>query len=73
MAYIEGAHEVRPGDPVELYIDGKQLEGAVIRRLTRMELVVEGAEGVSIGLSLQTTNEAIWERGRRQLEEHVLR
>jgi len=72
MAYIEGAHEVRPGDPVELYIDGKPLEGAVIRRLTRMEVVVQGSDGASIGLSFKTTNEAIWQRSRRRLEEQVL-
>lgn len=72
MAYIEGAYEVRPGDPVELYIDGELLEGAAIGRLTRMGLVVECADGASIGLSFQTTNEAIWERSRKQVAEHAL-
>ena len=71
MAYIEGAYDVQPGDPVELYIDGKPLEGAVIRRLTRMEIVVEGADGASVGLSFQTTNEAIWGRNRRRVEDRV--
>ena len=71
MAYIEGAYEVRPGDPVELYIDGKPLEGAVIRRLTRMEVVIEGADGASVGLCFRTTNEAIWGRSRRRLEDQV--
>jgi hypothetical protein len=72
MAYIEGAHEVRPGDRIEIRIDGAPLEGAVVRQISRMGLEVECADGTCIAFGFQATNEAIWERGRKQLEAHVL-
>jgi hypothetical protein len=71
MAYIEGAYEVRPGDPVEVRRDGQPLEGAVVKRIGRMGLEVEDARGESIVLDFQVTNEAIWDRGRRHLEEQA--
>jgi hypothetical protein len=42
MAYIEGAYEVQPGDPVRVRRNGKPLE-----------------------------REAIWDRGRKHLEERA--
>jgi hypothetical protein len=71
MAYIEGAYEVRPGDPVDVYRDGKPLERAVVKRIGRMGLEVEDAKGASIALDFQVTNQAIWDRGRRHLEEQA--
>jgi hypothetical protein len=72
MAYIEGAHEVRPGDPVEVRFDGKTLEGAIVKRIVRLGLEIECADGTSIAFDFQATNEAIWDRGRRRLEAHAL-
>lgn len=71
MAYIEGAYEVRPGDPVDVRRNGKQLERAVVKRIGRMGLEVEDARGASITLDFRVTNEAIWNRGRRHLEEQA--
>jgi hypothetical protein len=71
MAYIEGAYEVRPGDPVEVRRNGKQLEHAVVKRIGRMGLEVEDARGASIVLDFRVTNEAIWDRGRKHLEEQA--
>jgi len=71
MAYIEGAYEVRPGDPVDVRRDGEALEGAVVKRIGRMELEVEDEHGASIVLDFRVTNEAIWDRGRRHLEEQA--
>jgi hypothetical protein len=71
MAYIEGVHEVRPGDPVDVRRSGRPLEGAVVKRIGRMGLEVEDAQGESIALDFGITNEAIWERGRRYLEEQA--
>ena len=71
MAYIEGAYEVRPGDPVEVRRNGKPLERAVVKRIGRMGVEVEDARGASIVLDFQVTNEAIWDRGRKYLEEQA--
>jgi hypothetical protein len=71
MAYIEGAYEVRPGDPVDVRCDGQPLEGAVVKRIGRMGMEVQDAHGASIELHFQITNEAIWDRGRRHLEEQA--
>lgn len=71
MAYIEGAYEVRPGDPVDVRCDGQPLEGAVVKRIGRMEMEVQDAHGACIELHFQTTNEAIWDRGRKHLEEQA--
>jgi hypothetical protein len=71
MAYIEGAYEVRPGDPVDVRCDGQPLEGAVVKRIGRMGMVVQDSHGASIELSFQVTNEAIWDRGRKHLEEQA--
>jgi hypothetical protein len=71
MAYIEGAYEVRPGDPVALRLDGKPLEGAVVTRITRMGVEVEAPRGGRIELDFRKTNEAIWDRGRKSLEEQA--
>ena len=71
MAYIEGAYEVRPGDPVEVHRNGKPLDRAVVKRIGRMGLEVEDARGASIVLDFQVTNEAIWDRGRQQMEEQA--
>ena len=71
MAYIEGAYEIRPGDPIDVRRDGRSLEGAVVTRIGRMQLEVQDAQGASIVLDLRVTNEAIWARGRRHLEEQA--
>ena len=71
MAYIEGAYEVRPGDPVDVRRDGHPLEGAVVKRIGRMGMEVQDANGASIELWFQVTNEAIWDRGRKHLEEQA--
>jgi hypothetical protein len=71
MAYIEGANEVRPGDPVDVRCDGEPLEGAVVTRIGRMGMEVQDAHGASIELHFQVTNEAIWDRGRKYLEEQA--
>jgi hypothetical protein len=71
MAYIEGAYEVRPGDAIGLRRDGRPLEAAHVKRIGRMELEVEDEQGESITLDLRITNEAIWERGRRYLEDQA--
>ena len=71
MAYIEGAYEVRPGDPVDVRCDGQSLEGAVVKRIGRMGMEVEDARGASIVLDFRITNEAIWDRGRKHLEEQA--
>jgi len=71
MAYIEGAYEVRPGDPVEVRRNGKPLERAVVKRIGRMGVEVEDARGASIVPDFQVTNEAIWDRGRKHLEEQA--
>lgn len=63
MAYIEGAYEVRPGDPVDVRCDGQPLEGAVVKRIGRMGMEVQDARGASIVLDFRITNEAIWDRG----------
>ena len=71
MAYIEGAYEVRPGDPVDVRCDGQPLEGAVVTRIGRMGMEVKDAHGASIVLDFRMTNEAIWDRGRKYLEEQA--
>jgi hypothetical protein len=71
MTYIEGAYEVRPGDPVDVRCDGQPLEGAVVKRIGRMGMEVQDAHGASIELHFQVTNEAIWDRGRKHLEEQA--
>jgi hypothetical protein len=71
MTYIEGAYEVRPGDPVDLCRDGRPLEGAVVKRIGRMGVEVEDSNGSLIALDFRVTNEAIWDRGRRHLEEQA--
>lgn len=71
MAYIEGAYEVRPGDPVDVRRDGRPLEGAVVKRISRMGIEVEDSHGAQIALDFQITNEAIWNRGRKHLEEQA--
>jgi hypothetical protein len=71
MAYIEGAYEVRPGDPVDVRCDGEPLEGAVVTRIGRMGMEVQDARGASIVLDFRITNEAIWDRGRKCLEEQA--
>ena len=71
MTYIEGAYEVRPGDPVDVRCDGQPLEGAVVKRIGRMGMEVQDAHGASIELWFQVTNEAIWDRGRKHLEEQA--
>jgi hypothetical protein len=71
MAYIEGAYEVRPGDPVDVRCDGQPLEGAVVTRIGRMGMEVQDAHGASIALDFRITNEAIWDRGRKYLEEQA--
>jgi hypothetical protein len=71
MAYIEGAYEVRPGDPVDVRRDGQPLEGAVVKRIGRMGMEVQDAQGASIELDFRITNEAIWDRGRKYLEEQA--
>jgi hypothetical protein len=71
MAYIEGAYEVRPGDPVDVRCDGRPLEGAVVTRIGRMGMEVKDAHGASIVLDFRMTNEAIWDRGRKYLEEQA--
>ena len=71
MAYIEGVYEVQPGDPVDVRRGGQPIEGAVVKRIGRMGLEVEDAQGESIALDFTVTNEAIWERGRRYLEEQA--
>jgi len=71
MAYIEGAYEVRPGDPVDVRCDGQPLEGAVVTRIGRMGMEVQVAHGASIELSFQITKEAITDRGRKHLEEQA--
>ena len=71
MAYIEGAYEVRPGDPVDVRCDGRPLEGAVVTRIGRMGMEVQDADGASIALDFRVTNEAIWDRGRKHLEEQA--
>ena len=71
MAYIEGAYEVRPGDPIEVRRDGRPLEGAVVSRIGRMGIEVEDSHGAHIALDVRNTNEAIWDRGRRYLEEQA--
>jgi hypothetical protein len=71
MAYIEGSYEVQPGDPVDVRRNGKPLERAVVRRIGRMGIEVEDARGALIELDFQVTNEAIWDRGRKHLEEQA--
>jgi hypothetical protein len=71
MAYIEGAYEVQPGDPVDVRRNGKPLDRAIVKRIGRMELEVEDARGASIVLDFRVTNEAIWNRGRKHLEEQA--
>jgi hypothetical protein len=71
MAYIEGAYEVRPGDPIDVRRNGKPLERAVVKRIGRLGIEVEDARGTSIVLDFQVTNEAIWDRGRKLLEEQA--
>ena len=71
MAYIEGAYEVRPGDPVDVRCDGRPLKGAVVKRIGRMGMEVQDAQGASIELDFRITNEAIWDRGRKYLEEQA--
>jgi hypothetical protein len=71
MAYIEGAYEVQPGDPIDVRRNGKQLERAVVKRIGRMGIEVEDARGAKIELDFQVTNEAIWDRGRKYLEEQA--
>ena len=71
MAYIEGAYEVRPGDPVDVRCDGQPLKGAVVKRIGRMGMEVQDAQGASIELDFRITNEAIWDRGRKYLEEQA--
>jgi hypothetical protein len=71
MAYIEGAYEVRPGDPVDVRCDGQSLEGAMVTRIGRMGIEVEDARGAHIVLDFRVTNEAIWDRGRQHLEEQA--
>ena len=71
MAYIEGAYEVRPGDPVEVRRNGRPLKGAVVKRIGRMGIEVEDSHGAQITLDFRVTNEAIWDRGRKYLEEQA--
>lgn len=71
MAYIEGAYEVRPGDPIDIRRNGKEFDRAVVKRIGRMGLEVEDAQGASIVLDFRVTNEAIWDRGRKHLEEQA--
>jgi hypothetical protein len=71
MAYIEGAYEVRPGDPVDIRRDGEVLEGATVTRIGRMGIEVQDSHGAQIALDFRVTNEAIWDRGRKYLEEQA--
>jgi hypothetical protein len=71
MAYIEGANEVQPGDPVDVLRNGKPLERAVVKRIGRMGIEVEDSSGACIALDFRVTNEAIWDRGRKYLEEQA--
>src|SRR3954452_12179448 len=71
MAYIEGAYEVRPGDPVDVRRNGRPLEGAVVKRIGRMGIEVEDSHGAQIALDFRITNEAIGARGRKYLEEQA--
>jgi hypothetical protein len=71
MAYIEGAYEVRPGDPIDVRFCDESLEGAVVKRIGRMGVEVEDARGRCFALDLRVTNEAIWDRGRKFLEEQA--
>ena len=71
MAYIEGAYEVRPGDPVDVRCDGQSLEGATVTQIGRMGIEIEDSHGGHIALDFRITNEAIWDRGRKYLEEQA--
>lgn len=70
MAYIEGTSEVQPGDPVGMELDGERF-GVVVKSISRTGIELTDEAGSLILLDLSKTNEAIWDRGRKFLEQRA--